>query len=292
MTNKLNIVLMAALAVGGGAWVFAQTKPTASTFTERWKSGATVVTRNGDTLTVSGKGAMADYCFECETPWERFRTTTTNLVIDAGVTAIGKTAFMGFIGLTSVTIPNSVKVIRDDAFGSCTTLTSVNMPNSVNTIGWGAFAGCTNLPSITIPSGVVNINEKAFFQSDSLASINVAADNPKYSSEDGVLFNKNKTALIVYPQNKKGAYTIPESVTKLGEIAFKRCDGLTSLTCLNPVPPIIGAETFFVSPNICLYVPENSVTAYRTAEQWKYDFKCINGIESAPQDVKGGNNDK
>jgi hypothetical protein len=257
--------------------------PDTAAAVQSWKSGKTTVTLKDGILTVSGKGAIMDYCLECDRPWYSSNESATKLVIEAGVTSIGETAFMGFASLTSVTIPNSVTVIGDDAFGACTSLTSVTIPNGVTSIGLGAFADCINLTSITIPGSVKNISELAFFQSSKLTSINVAPDNANYSSEDGVLFNKNKTALLICPQGKNGAYTIPKTVTKLGEIAFKECRGLTSITCLNPIPPNANVESFWVSSGVCLYVPENSLTAYRDAERWKYDFKCIKAIESAPE---------
>ena len=252
---------------------------------QSWKSGETTVTLKDGILTVSGKGAIMDYCLECDRPWYSSNESATKLVIEAGVTSIGETAFMGFASLTSVTIPNSVTVIGDDAFGACTSLTSVTIPNGVTSIGWGAFARCRSLTTISIPGSVKNISELAFFQSSKLTSINVAPDNANYSSEDGVLFNKNKTALLICPQGKNGAYTIPKTVTKLGEIAFKDCL-VTSITCLNPVPPVAGVESLFFQSDksdICLYVPENSLAAYRDAERWKYNFECIKAIESVPE---------
>jgi hypothetical protein len=250
---------------------------------QTWKSGATTITLNGETLIVSGKGAMEDYCYDCNRPWYSSQKTITSLVIEAGVMSIGETAFGGFSGLTSVTIPSSVTTIGDNAFAYCTTLPSVTIPNSVKTIGWGAFSGCKNLTTITIPSSVMNIDERAFFQSYNLTSIDVAPDNIHYSSVDGVLFNKNKTTLLICPQGKKGAYTIPNSVTSLGKIAFKNCRNLTSITCLNAVPPNADVESLFVPSNICLYVPENSIATYRAVERWKNHFECIKNIADVPK---------
>jgi hypothetical protein len=249
---------------------------------QSWKSGKTTITLNGETLTVSGKGAMEDYDDSFHSPWCHSEKTIISLVVEVGVTSIGDFAFAYCPTLTSVTIPYGVTKIGVNAFLYCVNLTSVTIPNSVNVIELGAFAGCENLTSITIPNSVTNIDEGAFFQSPSLTSINVASDNTNYSSVDGVLFNKDKSTLIIYPMGKKGAYTIPQTVTKLGEIAFKDCL-VTSITCLNPVPPIADVQSLFFRSDICLYVPENSIAAYRDADRWKYKFKCIKAIESAPK---------
>ena len=257
--------------------------PDTAAAVQSWKSGETTVTLKDGILTVSGKGAMADYGFEWpEPPWAGLSRSVTSVVIEDGVTSIGKMAFPGYI-LTSVAIGNNVNVIGSGAFAYCK-LTSIIIPNSVTVIGAGAFSDCDGLTSITIPNSVMEISEAEFIQCTTLTAINVVANNANYSSEDGVLFNKKKTTLIRYPSGKRGAYTIPPSVTELGKFAFRDCIGLTSLTCLNPVPPriIVDNETFLFVP-ACLYVPENSLTAYRDAERWKYDFKCIKAIESAPE---------
>jgi hypothetical protein len=69
-------------------------------------------------------------------------------------------------------------------------------------------------------------------------AIDVSVDNPNYSSVDGVLFNKDQTTLMQYPQGKSGAYAIPDSVTRIGFYAFYRCTNLTSITIGNGVTSI------------------------------------------------------
>ena len=107
----------------------------------------------------------------------------------------------------------------------------------VTSIGYAAFHGC-NLTSVAIPSTVSYIAGPAFLGSKGLMAIDVASANPSYSSLDGVLFHKRPTTLIQYPAGKVGAYTIPESVTSIGNSAFAGCIGLTSITIPDTVTTI------------------------------------------------------
>ncbi len=133
-----------------------------------------------------------------------------------------------------------VTVIGDRAFFNHEKLTSVTIPNSVTTIGDEAFYNCDNLKSVTIPNSVTTIGDDAFRYCDSLTSITVDSENPAYSSDSrGVFFNKDKTVLIQYPQrNTATTYTIPESVTTIGDSAFYACQKLTSVTIPKSVTTI------------------------------------------------------
>ncbi len=146
------------------------------------------------------------------------------------VTDIGSSAFGNCTGLTSVSIPSSVTYIGHYAFENCTGLTSVNIPSSVTTIERYAFSGCTGLTSVSIPSGVTSISCYAFEGCSGLTSINVSEFNSVYSSDEGVVFTKDKKGLILFPEGICGEYTIPEGVTSIGEAAFTDCIGLTSVT--------------------------------------------------------------
>ena len=161
------------------------------------------------------------------------------------VTTIGQWAFYNCTSLASVNIPNSVTTIGEFAFASCTSLASIDIPNSVTTIGEGAFWNCSSLASIDIPNSVTTIGELAFDYCTSLASIRVASDNPNYIGIDGVLFNKDKTMIVVYPASKDGSeYTIPNSVTTIGEGAFYHSSLLASIDIPNSVTTI-GEYAFY-----------------------------------------------
>ena len=158
------------------------------------------------------------------------------------VTSIGNCAFRYCTSLKSITIPNSVMEIGSSAFSGCSSLTSITIPNSVTEIDVYAFKGCTSLTSITIPNSVTNIGDSTFWGCSSLTAIYVAVDNKNYTSVNGVLFNKDKTALICYPAGKTDkSYNITNSVTSIGDYAFNGCSSLTSVTIPNSVTEIGGS---------------------------------------------------
>lgn len=161
--------------------------------------------------------------------------TATEVVIPSviegyNVTSIGEFAFFECETITKIIIPQGVKKIGESAFEACRELRSINIPEGVKKIGEFAFYDCDSLTTITIPSSVSYLSESLFDDCDSLNNITVSESNIDYSSEAGVLFNKNKTKLLCFPPAKKGNYIIPESVTTIGTYAFEGYTALTSIT--------------------------------------------------------------
>ena len=206
-------------------------------------------------LTISGSGDMHGYG-PSDAPWHG---RVKSAVIAEGVTSISWYAFYNCRSLTSVTIPNSVTSIGEYAFYDCTSLTSVTIPDSVTSICEYAFQGCTSLTSVTIPDSVTRIGSYAFRDCASLTGIWVAEGNSHYSSDvSGVLFNKDKTTLVQCP-GAFAAYTIPNSVTIIGDSAFFYCTSLTSVTIPDSVTSI-GAWAFGCCTSLTSVTISNSVT--------------------------------
>ena len=188
-----------------------------------------------------------------------YRSSLKSVTIPNTVASISSYAFENCSSLTSISIPNSVTIIESFAFYRCTSLTSITIPNSVTTIGGSAFNSCTSLKSITIPNSVTSIGSTTFTYCQSLTSINVDSANKNYSSQDGVLFNKDKTKLVRYPNgSERNSYTIPSSVTSIGNYAFTDCEKLTSITIPNSVTSI-GESSFDDCKNLTSITIPNSV---------------------------------
>ena len=180
--------------------------------------------------------------------------------IPNSVTSIGGYAFDGCASLTSVTIPDGVTSIGGWAFRGCTSLTSVTIPDSVTSIGKWAFSECKSLTSVTIPGSVTSIGVGAFASCTSLTGIWVAEGSSYYASDaSGVLFNKDMTTLVQCP-GAFAAYTIPDSVTRIGERAFYYCTSLTSVTIPNSVRSI-GKWAFRGCSSLTSVTIPNSVTS-------------------------------
>ncbi len=118
--------------------------------------------------------------------------------------------------------------IGNCAFQNCTGLTGLTIPSSVTSIGVYAFQNCTGLTSLTIPASVTDIEAPAFGGCVNLTNFSVAADNPNYSADGSILYNKDKTTLLAC-SSASGAFTVPNGVTSIGRDAFEDCTGLVSV---------------------------------------------------------------
>lgn len=190
---------------------------------------------------------------------------------------------------SKITVNNveyDVTEINEDALKSCSGITALNIQVPLTNLNMDLISGCTNLTKLTIPSSITNIDDKVC---DLLENITVAEDNTVYSSEDGVLFNKDKSMIIKYPKNKKNtSYVVPDSVKEISANAFKDNKDLSTILIKDNVE-IIDATAFDGCDNLVFSVnseemklklinigiEEDRITSY----EWDNENKCvINGV--------------
>ncbi len=137
------------------------------------------------------------------------------------ITMVELDCFKDNTRLRKVTLPDTITVLEDYAFYLCSGLEEINIPASVEKFGFQTFYGCSSLKEISVPAGLTEIEGYTFDGCTALEAVHVSQKNQNYKDEDGVLFTKDGTELIVYPAAKTGtSYTVPASCKKLEGYAF------------------------------------------------------------------------
>jgi serine/threonine protein kinase len=206
-------------------------------------------------------------------------SSLTDIVIPDGVTGIGKFAFDGCSSLSSLVIPDSVSCIGGSAFKNCSSLSSLVIPDSVTSIGNYAFAYCKSLTDIVIPNSVTSIGDNAFRHCSSLSSLVIPESvvnlngnpfcrwdgelkclSPYFIYDNKILFDKDKSKIIAFRDKNTTSYVIPDSVTRIGESAFRGCSSLSSLVIPDSVTSI-GESAFRHCSSLSSLVIPDSVTS-------------------------------
>ena len=134
------------------------------------------------------------------------------LTIPSSVEKIGSSAFSSCYNLRTLVLNDCPCSIGDNAFSNCSNLSSVSLGKSVVFIDSYVFSWCSSLKSIIIPASLISISSYAFINS-SLESITVDSENPNYISENGFLYDINKTNLLFIPRNYDGEFVVPSSLS-------------------------------------------------------------------------------
>lgn len=231
--------------------------------------------------------------------------TTINLENAKNLTTIGGSAFQGAGKLTAITIPNKVTTIDGNAFAECNSLAKVTFAegSTIETIKSAAFANCHALESIDLPASVKEVQAQAFLSCEKLATVHIPAattnvssmafalcsgmqtftvdaGNTAYSTLDGMLTDKDRKKLVIFPNGRAGSdYTLlptintvgsnsfyncnnltnvalPKDVTTIETSAFAGCTNLRTVTCFGTTAPTLGDEAFKQS------IPDGAGTLY------------------------------
>ena len=213
-------------------------------------------------------------------------TNLTGLTIPYGITHINSSLCYGCTNLTSVKLPDTLIKCHQQTFDRCTSLPVENGVRYADFCATGVanknlttytlkagtkfllytFSRCGNITSFDIPNGVIQI-ASAFESCGSLTSVTI----PNSVTSIGNASFQSCTSLT--------SVTIPDSVTSIGEYAFLTCTGLTSVTIQATTPPTLNGVDVFNSTNNCpIYVPAESVDAYKAASRWSTYASRIQAI--------------
>lgn len=193
----------------------------------------------------------------------------TNLLrinIPSTVKYICNSAFYGCSNFSQLTLNEGLEIIEKQAFNQCKKLTSVAIPNSVTTLGEYAFAYNSGLTSVTIGSGLTSVGNYIFANCSGITNVSITEGLTKLGY---AMFNNCK---------KLSSVVIPSTIEYIGDNAFSYCSGLTSVTCLAENPPELGGTAVFYKSTCPIYVPSQSVNAYKSATNWSTYSSRIQAI--------------
>lgn len=181
--------------------------------------------------------------------------------INYPITRVGKEAFKGYRGLTTVSLGNCLKVIEDNAFEDCVELVKLDMPNSLETIKGGAFASC-GFSVVEIADGVKEIGENAFYSSSTLNSVKIG----KSVTTIGRRAFSECPALT--------SVTLGENLKFIKTSAFESCKALSNIILPSSLQ-VIDSRAFYNTALVSVSVPSSVVNIDKDAFERIYSLKEI-----------------
>lgn len=192
-------------------------------------------------VSVGGYGMINDGSFLTQ-----YLNSVKKIDIQKGVTAIEKNVFSNCGTVEQVSLPDGFLTIGENSFGFCKYLKTINLPDSLKTIGNEAFMGCMSLDGVVIPKNVSYIGTNSFADCAAIEAFEVSGENEYFTTADGVIFNKDKTELVMYPPGRKDeSYTVPEGTVKIREKAFSYNINLKKVKMADSVENIDGYAFYF-----------------------------------------------
>ena len=249
----------------------------ANIISNTYENGRGVIKFDGDIISIISF-AFAD------------RVSLTSITIPNSVKTIGDKAFRG-CSIKSIDLPNGVTKIGMHAFFNCTNLTTITLPETITSIDYGAFKDCSNLEVVSLPNSITYLGDAVFEGCAGTLVINSNDMLAERSRLDTQLEGSNFTKVIIgngitkIGDLKFKGYsplvelTIPNSVTSLGMDAFYDCTSLSVIYCKAIVPPFCIKSAFQNTSIEKIYVPMDSVEAYKASSSWKTYASQIEGYE-------------
>lgn len=192
----------------------------------------------GDTLIIAGNGPMKDYHLDALGAWTGYKAQIKKLVVEEGVTYIGKFAFYIMSGITTVELPEGLLEIGTEAFAGCMGLKEITIPNSVKKLGDRCFSQVIYLEKLTLGEDLETIGEAAFYETTWLKEV-----------------------------------VLPANVKSVGRYAFSMCSRLESAIFLGAAPSI--AQDSFELDKVTIYYPAREESWSATAAKYFLGVKAF-----------------
>ena len=238
-------------------------------------------------LVIEGTGAMYNYADKSAQPWAASRDAIERITVKEGVTTLGEKCFNHCYNCSEVSLPNSLTEIGTDAFFECSRITSITIPASVTSIGHRVFRDCGSLTAVTFNEGIENIGVEAFRACGQLTTINLPQSLTTLNNS--AFFECQGLTSMVIPEgmtcldfntfafcSNLQSVELPSTLESIKSGAFYNCEKLSSIVCKATTPPALENEACFssVSKAIPVYVPAESLPAYKAAPYWN-TFTCF-----------------
>ena len=169
---------------------------------------------------------------------------TVTLEEGSRLTTLGEGAFMGCTSLESFSVPATMTKMGASVFADCSNLSTVDFAADGKTLEFGqnAFQNCTSLTTVNLPANVSKI-PGVFAGCTSLTEVNVDPASTYFTSEDGVVYDVNKTEIIFFPSGKSGEYATPDTLTTINNGVFQNVKNISKMTISGSVT-YIGNDAF------------------------------------------------
>ena len=221
------------------------------------------------------------------------KTKLNNFDIPASVTTIAANAFQGCSGLTDLSFAENsqIQTIKAGAFSDCG-VKSIDIPESVKTIEREAFRNCKVLAKVNLSKNTTSVSPEAFKYCTNLTDFTVDDANPTYSAVLGMLCNKDKSTLVIFPagQANKELVLLPPSLTAIGDYAFYDCQNLTNVVIPQKVERIgkraFGLDAKLTSIAFLCDKMIDPANINQKLNEWSFD----DGSDAAPLNMFGNIN--
>ena len=163
------------------------------------------------------------------------------VIIPDSVLYVENSAFRNCTNLTTVQLSDNIISLQNNVFNDCTNLTTINIPSNLTKIANNAFNDCTKLDNINIPASVASIDSAAFSGCKSLYNLTIDETNATYEVEDGIIYTKdNSTLIMLAPMSTREEVTVREGVKRLESESLSMCTSMTTLNLPSSLEYITG----------------------------------------------------